>query len=277
MDISELAKYWPQLKTLLAQYGLKAVKAIVLLYVGWKAINILKKVIKKAMDLKDMDTSLKLFLISLVNILLKIALFLSVTEVLGVKTTSFLAIFGAAGLAIGMSLQGALGNLAGGVMILVFRPFRVGDFIEAQGFSGEVKSIQIFCTILHTGDRKTIIIPNGKLSSSSIINYSKEPIRRADFVFGISYSDDFKKAKSLLQDLANSDPRIIQDMDKGIFVTDLGAHSVDIAMRVFVKSEDYWSLYRSMLEQVKETFDANDINFPFPTQELHITAKNPFS
>lgn len=183
---------------LIMVYGPRLIGAIITLVIGLWIINILQKVVRKGFEKRDVDASLRGFLNSMIGILLKIMLFISVVGMLGVEMTSFIAILGAAGLAVGMALSGTLQNFAGGVMILIFKPFKVGDYIEAQGHAGSVNEIQIFNTILKTPDNKTIIIPNGGLSTGSMINYSAEPQRRVDFVFGIAYGDDVDKARSVL-------------------------------------------------------------------------------
>jgi small conductance mechanosensitive channel len=255
---------------IIKMYGLMVLKAIIVLWIGFKVIKLINNVLLKTLDKKGVDPSLKTFLSSLTGIILKVALILSVTEIVGIKTTSFIAILGAAGLAVGMSLQGALGNFAGGVMILLFKPFKVGDVIEAQGFTGSVKEIQIFCTILNTPDKKTIILPNGSLSSGSIVNYSIEPIRRVDMTFGIGYDDDLKTAKETLQSLVDADSRILKDPESAVLVSELADSSVNFAVRVHVKAEDYWGVYFDFQEKVKLTFDEKKISIPYPQQELHV-------
>ncbi len=251
-------------------YGLIAAKAIILFIIGLKIISILHKMLDKAMEKKKVDASLRSFINSGFDLTLRAALVIAVIGMLGVQTTSLIAIFGAAGLAVGIALKDTLSNFAGGVMILLFKPFKVGDFIEAQGFAATVKAINVFNTVLHTGDRKTIILPNGPLSSGAIVNISREPIRRVDMTFGIGYGDDLKLAKETLRELTDSDERILKDPKTDIFVSNLGASSVDFVVRAFVKAENYWPVFFDMQEKVKLTFDSKNISIPYPQQDVHV-------
>lgn len=251
-------------------FGPKLVGAIITLLIGLWIIKILQKAVVKAFDKREMEPSLKGFLKSMIGMLLKILLIVSVVGMLGVEMTSFIAILGAAGLAVGMALSGTLQNFAGGVMILLFKPFKVGDFISAQGHMGSVNEIQIFNTILKTPDNKTIIIPNGGLSTSSMTNFSTEPRRRVDFVFGIGYGDDVDKAKKVLLDLINQDSRILKDPEPFVAVTELGDSSVNIVVRVWAEAANYWGIYFSLNENVYKTFDKEGLNIPFPQMDVHI-------
>ncbi|WP_127716356.1 mechanosensitive ion channel family protein [Halobacteriovorax sp. HLS] len=271
--MQDYTKLIEQIKEVSTEYGILALKAIIVLIIGLKVISMIAKLVDRLLTKSDLDNSLRSFLGSLLRIALKAALFVSVIEMVGVKTTSFVAILGAAGLAIGMSLQGALGNLAGGVMILLFRPFKVGDVIEAQGHIGTVKEIQIFCTVLLTPDLKTIILPNSPLSSNSIVNYSKEPIRRVDMVFGIGYGDDIKLAKEVLIALLKSDERVLESPALSVNVGALADSSVNFNVRPYVKSVHYWDVYFDMQEKVKLAFDEKGISIPFPQREMHIINK----
>jgi small conductance mechanosensitive channel len=188
----------------------------------------------------------------------------------GIATTSFVAILGAAGLAIGLALQGSLANFAGGVLILLFKPFKVGDYIEAQGYSGTVNEIQIFNTILKSLDNKTIIIPNGNLSNDCITNYSTEPLRRVDFVFGIGYEDDIKKAKEVLLTIIKSDSRVLKEPEPFVSIGELGDSSVNFTVRVWCNKEAYWDVYFDMFEKVKLEFDKQGISIPFPQRDVHL-------
>jgi len=189
---------------------------------------------------------------------------------LGIETTSFIAVLGAACLAIGLALQGSLANFAGGVLILIFRPYKVGDFVEAAGQSGIVKSIEIFSTVLTTGDNKTIILPNGSISNSAVINYSTQETRRVDLVFGIGYDDDIRKAKDLLGALINADKRILKDPEPMVVVSNLGDSSVDITTRSWVNAADYWGVYFDLVENVKLAFDEEGISIPYPQTDVHL-------
>ncbi len=216
------------------------------------------------------DKTLTGFLTSIVANILKVLLILSLVTYIGIPTTSFVAILGAAGLAIGMALSGTLQNFAGGAMLLAFRPFKVGDYVELAGYAGTVSEIQIFNTILTTPDNKKIIIPNAECSSSSMVNFSALPQRRVDFIIGIGYDDSIDDAKAVLQKIADSDSRIINKNETLIAVSDLGASSVDIAFRVWVKGDDYWDVKFAFTETIKKEFDKNNISFPFPQQDIHL-------
>ena len=250
--------------------GPKLIGAILTLIIGLWIIKIIQKVIRKGFDIREMDPSLKGFLNSMIGILLKTMLIISVIGIMGVPMTSFIAILGAAGLAVGMALSGTLQNFAGGVMILIFKPFKVGDYIEAQGHAGSVNEIQIFNTVLKTPDNKTIIIPNGGLSTSSMINYSAEPKRRVDFVFGIAYGDDVDKARKVLLKLINGDDRILKDPAPFIAVSELANSSVNLVVRVWADAVNYWGIFFDMQEDVYKTFAKAGINIPFPQMDVHI-------
>ena len=217
-----------------------------------------------------METTLRRFLNSLSNIGLKGLLLISVASMLGIETTSFIAVLGAAGLAIGLALQGSLANFAGGVLILIFRPYKVGDFVEAAGQSGIVKSIEIFSTVLTTGDNKTIILPNGSISNSAVINYSTQETRRVDLVFCIGYDDDLRRAKAVLESLNNAVERILKDPEPMIVVSNLGDSSVDITTRSWVNAADYWAVYFDLVENVKLVFDEEGISIPYPQTDVHL-------
>jgi small conductance mechanosensitive channel len=222
------------------------------------------------MKKKDTDPSLQGFLRSMVSILLKILLFISVMGMVGIEATSFIAIIGAAGLAVGFALQGTLANFAGGVMILLFKPYKVGDFIEGAGHMGSVKEIKIFTTILNTPDNKIIIIPNAQLSNSSLTNFSTMDTRRVDFTFGIGYGDDFDKAKKVLIDLINADERILKDPEPFIALSELADSSVNIVVRVWAKGSDYWGIFFDMNENVYKSFAKEGLNIPFPQMDVHL-------
>lgn len=268
--MEQVTVYTDQAIRYLMDYGPKFLLAILTLIVGLWLIKIFSKSIATAMDKANLELSLKKFLLSLISILLKVLLVISVVTMLGVEMTSFIALLGAAGLAFGLALQGSLANFAGGVLILLFKPFKVGDFIDAQGFMGTVHAIQVFNTILKTPDNKTIFIPNGNLSNGSLINFSTEETRRVDFVFGIGYGDDLIKAKNILNDLIKKETRILENPDPVVVVSELGDSSVNLTMRAWVKASDYWSVYFDMQEHVKLTFDAQNISIPFPQRDVHV-------
>ena len=259
---------------MLIQYAPKALLAIFTLIIGLWIIKFIVKGIKKGLEKSKVDESLKKFLASLISTLLKILLFISVASMIGIETTSFVAIMGAAGLAVGLALQGSLANFAGGVLILLFKPFKVGDFIDTGGHAGSVSAIHIFNTILKTPDNKTIIIPNGELSSGSITNFSTEAKRRVDMTFGIGYGDNLKKAKEVLSSLIKSDIRVLQDPTPVIVVSELADSSVNFAVRAWVNVADYWGLFFDMQERVKLEFDKQGISIPFPQQDVHLFKQN---
>jgi small conductance mechanosensitive channel len=252
------------------KYGPKLVGAILALVIGLWLVRWVLKLVNKAMTRGSVDESLKPFLISLIGALLKVMLAISIMSMLGIAMTSFIAILGAAGLAVGMALSGTLQNFAGGVIILLFKPFKVGDFIEAQGYSGVVKEIQIFVTILTTADNKTIIIPNGGLSNGAMINYSTQPTRRVDWVFGIGYGDDLQKAKTLLANLLAADARVLKEPAIFIGLGEMADSSINITVRAWVKAEDYWGVFFDTNEKVYDEFNASGINIPYPQMDVHV-------
>lgn len=268
--MGNLEAYTSKAIELIMSYGPKVLLAIITLLIGLWLIKILVKAFKKVLENAGTDVSLQKFLTSLVSILLKALLIISVASMVGIATTSFIAILGAAGLAIGLALQGSLANFAGGVLILIFKPFKVGDFINAQGHAGTVHAIQVFNTTLKTPDNKTIIIPNGALSNGSIINFSTESQRRVDMTFGISYTDDIKKAKDILNRLVESDNRILKYPSPAIVVSELADSAVNFAVRVWCNAPDYWNIYFDMHENVKLSFDKDRISIPFPQQDIHV-------
>lgn len=248
----------------------KVILAVFTLLIGLWVIRWIVRLLVKILDKKNVDISLRYFLQSIIGIVLKIVLIISVASMVGIATTSFVAVLGAAGLAIGLALQGSLSNFAGGVLILLLKPYRVGDVINAQGHTAVVREIQIFYTILTTGDNQTIIIPNNKLSNDTIVNFSMEPQRRVDMVFSIGYGDDVKKAKAILHELTSNDDRILKEPETQIMVGELAANSVDIRVRAWVESADYWTVFFDMQERVKEAFDAQGISIPFPQTDVHL-------
>ena len=265
-----LSNYTDKAIELLMGYGPKLLLAILTLIIGLWVIKLVMKAFGRTMDRSKIDISLQKFFKSLFGILLKILLAISVASMVGIQMTSFIAILGAAGLAIGLALQGSLANFAGGVLILIFKPFKVGDFIDAQSYSGTVNAIQVFNTVLKTPDNKTIIIPNGKLSNGSITNFTTEPTRRVDMTFGIGYSDDIKKAKDILNELVENESRIFKDPVPLVVVSALADSSVNFAVRGWCKRADYWDIYFGMLEKVKLEFDKQGISIPFPQQDVHV-------
>ncbi len=269
MDIN-VNNLMTQLTEIAFTYGPKLIGAIIVWIIGSMVVKWLLKTFSKVMDRKEMDDSLKPFLKSLVSILLKTMLIISVLSMLGIQMTSFIAILGAAGLAVGMALSGTLQNFAGGVVILLFKPYKVGDFIEAQGHIGSVKAIQIFTTVLLEPDNKTVIIPNGPLSTGSVINYSAQPTRRVDFNFGIAYGDSVDKARKILFQLFKDDKRILSDPAPFVGLKELADSSVNLTARAWVKAEDYWAVFFDINEKTYNTFNDEGINIPFPQMDVHL-------
>lgn len=253
-----------------AELGFAIIKAVIVFVVGRMIINLLNKLVKNLLIKRNFDPSVKSFVSSLVNVTLTILLIISIVGALGVQTTSFAALLASAGVAVGMALSGNLSNFAGGLIVLLFKPYKVGDFIDYQGQSGTVREIQMFHTILKTTDNKMIYIPNGSLSSGVIVNYSNQQTRRIDWVFGVDYGTDYDHVKQVLETILVKETRILQEPDKPfIALTALADSSVNILVRVWVKSEDYWSVYFDMNKTVYEVFNKEGINFPFPQLTVH--------
>lgn len=269
-NIMDTGQILEQLKFIALEYGPRLIGAIAVWIIGIWIIKLLTKAFIKALDKGKTDASLKPFLKTLVSTLLKTLLVISVLGMLGIEMTSFIAILGAAGLAVGMALSGTLQNFAGGVVILIFKPFKVGDVIEAKGYTGIVHEIQIFNTILKSFDNKIIIIPNGGLSTSSMVNYSTEELRRVDWTFGAGYGDDVEKVKNIIQTLCNQDERILKDPAVFIALSELADSSINFVVRAWVKSADYWDVYFLMNEKIYQTFNKEGVNIPFPQMDVHL-------
>jgi small conductance mechanosensitive channel len=252
------------------EYGQKLGMGILILVIGLWIAGMITNGVKKVMQKRGLDPALQSFLGSMLGITLKVLVVISALGTLGVEMTSFVAILGAAGLAVGMALSGTLQNFAGGVMILIFKPFKVGDWIEAQGYSGTVNEIQIFNTILKSPDNKTIIIPNGGLSTGSMINYSTEPRRRVDWTVGIGYGDDADKAKEVLLGMLNDDNRVLKDPAPFIAVSALADSSVNFTVRAWVEAPNYWGVFFDLNERVYKEFDKHGLNIPFPQMDVHV-------
>ena len=255
---------------LLMSYGPKLLLALLTLIVGFWMIKRGMALCEGMMERSQFEITLRKFLMNLGSILFKAVVIISVASMVGVETTSFIAMLGAAGLAVGLALQGSLANFAGGVLILFFRPFKVGDLIEAQGYLGIVKEIQIFVTILTTLDNQRIIIPNGLLSNGCLTNLNAEPHRRVDMVFGISYGDDVLQVKRILHEVIASDSRVLTEPASEVYVKEHAESSINMLVRVWVKPENYWGVYFHMYEQVKLTFDREGISIPFPQRDVHM-------
>ena len=262
-----------QLLSKLLDWGIEVGKdllgAIIIYIVGRFIIKQVGRLLARILEKRKLEISVQTFLRSLVSILLNLILAFAIVSRLGVETTRFAALLASAGVAIGMALSGNLSNFAGGLIILVFKPFKVGDYIEGQNANGTVREIQIFHTILTTVDNKVIYVPNGALSSNAITNYSKQETRRAEWVFGVEYGEDFEKVKAVLQRIIDADPRILKDPAPMIALGALSASSVDIKVRAWAKTADYWDVYFDMNKIVYDTFNKEGIGFPFPQLTVH--------
>lgn len=262
--------YIEKLIELVLNYTPKLLLAIIVLIAGLWIIRGITGLVSRSMEKNNVEPSLHKFLLSFVSISLKILLLITVASMVGIATTSFIAVLGAAGLAVGLALQGSLANFAGGVLILIFKPYKVGDVIEAQGFLGTVNEIQVFYTVIKSFDNKTIVIPNGSLSNGSITNYSTENIRRADMTFGIGYDDDIQNAKDVINKLIEEDDRILKDPAPSVVVSELADSSVNFSVKVWCNSDVLWNVYFDMQENVKINFDKEGISIPFPQSDVHI-------
>jgi len=269
-QITALGTYFDKMLSFGVEYVPKLIGGIVVLIIGLWIVKLITKGVGKALVKSKMDQSLIPFLKSLTNIVLKILVVISVMGMIGIEMTSFIAILGAAGLALGLALSGTLQNFAGGVIILIFKPFKIGDFIEAQGYSGIVKEINIFATTLNTVDKKLIILPNGPLSTGSLSNYSAEAQRRVDWKFGIAYGDDVENFKKAINDFISEDKRILKDPASFIGLSELADSSVNFVVRVWVNSADYWGVFFDMNEKVYKKFGDYKLNIPFPQMDVHV-------
>lgn len=252
-----------------SQLGWTLIKAVIVFIVGRFVIRMINKLVHRILFKRDFDPSVKTFVGSLVNVTLMVLLIISVVGALGVQTTSFAALLASAGVAIGMALSGNLSNFAGGLIILLFKPYKVGDYIESQGVGGTVKEIQIFHTILLTVDNKNIYIPNGALSSGVVTNVGGEPTRRIEWTFGVEYGSDYEHVKSVIEQVLARDERILNEPAPFIALSSLASSSVDVVVRVWVKSADYWGVYFDTNKAIYATFNAEGIGFPFPQLTVH--------
>lgn len=256
------------------EYGPKLLGAIAIWIVGGFVINMLVKALNKGLEKSNVDASLKPFLCSISGTILKVMLAITVLGMMGIEMTSFVAILAAAGLAVGMALSGTLQNFAGGVMLLIFKPFKVGDVLQAQGHIGSVKEIQIFNTILKTPDNKTIILPNAALSSGSMVNFSTEEKRRVDWTVGVAYGDDLDVARASIQALCDADSRILTETPVVIAVAELADSSVNFTVRAWVNAADYWGVFFEMNENIYKTFPQKGLNIPYPQMDVHLHKQN---
>jgi len=258
------------IRELFTVYGLKIIAAILVLVVGRWPAKLLSKAVENVMTKAKVDPTLVTFVKNLTYVALVTFVVLTALSQLGIQTTSFIAVLGAAGLAIGLALQGSLANFAAGVLMVIFRPFKVGDFIEGAGVAGIVEEMQVFTTQLRTPDNKTIIIPNAKLTADNITNFSAKDTRRVDMVVGIGYDDDIGKAKKVVRDLLAEDGRVLTDPPPTVGVVELADSTVNLAVYSWVKSADYLSVYSDTLESIKKRFDAEGISMPAPQREVHL-------
>ncbi len=244
--------------------------ALLIFIIGKMVAGFIRGILRKVLEKRGVDSTLTGFLSSIAYMLMMTMVFIAAVGALGVNTTSFVAVLGAAGLAVGLALQGSLGNFASGVMIILFRPFKAGDFVEVAGVAGVVLEVQVFATTMKTGDNKKIIVPNGSIMGGNITNYSAHDTRRVDLVFGCGYDDDIRAAKKLLVDICNEDDRILKDPATVVAVSELADSSVNFVVRPWVKSADYWDVYWHLHEEVKVRFDAAGLNIPYPQQDVHM-------
>ncbi len=267
---TNLAAFYERVITLGTEYGGKVLLALLVLIIGLWVISKLSDAVRHY-SLKGLpDETLAKFLTNIFEVLLKVLLIISVASMVGIETTSFVAILGAAGLAVGLALQGSLSNFAGGVMVLIFRPFKVSDYVEAQGLEGVVKDIGIFVTTLETFDKRILILPNGPLANGNIINHTASKIRAVEIAIGISYSDDIAKGKAAMEAVLVNDSRILQDQGNVVAVVDLGTSSVDFLVRAFVNTEDYWSLFFDIRPMLKSAVEEAGLSIPFPQRDVHL-------
>lgn len=252
-----------------SQLGWTLIKAFIIFIVGRFLIRVLNKFIRKILNKRNIEPSVRTFVSSLINVILMVLLIISVVGALGVQTTSFAALLASAGVAVGMALSGNLSNFAGGLIILIFKPYKVGDYIESQNVSGTVKEVQIFHTVLNTPDNKIIYVPNGSLSSSAVINYSYQTMRRVEWTFGVEYGTEYEKVKREVEGILSKDSRILSEPAPQIALNQLADSSVNFIVRVWVKSPDYWDVFFDINKNVYQTFNEAGINFPFPQLTVH--------
>ncbi|WP_415766704.1 mechanosensitive ion channel family protein [Pseudomonas sp. ZB1P45] len=272
-EVDNLVKASQAWIPMIMEYGSRVLLAVITLAIGWWLINKVAQKLGGLLALRNADLALQGFISSLANIILKVLLIVSVASMIGVETTSFVAAIGAAGLAIGLALQGSLANFAGGVLILLFRPFRIGDWIEAQGVAGTVDSIQIFHTVLRTGDNKTIIVPNGNLSNGIITNTNRQSTRKVVFDVGVDYEADLQKAREVLLELAK-DPRVLADPAPQAVVSTLGDSSITLSLRVWVKTADYWDVMFMFNEQSRDRLKTAGVDVPLPQRMIRVVQES---
>ncbi len=260
----------PQLKEFATIYGIKVIAAIAILIIGLWVSKALKKFTSKLLAKKEVEKTIAVFTSNIVYTLLVAFVVIATLSQVGIETTSFIAVIGAAGLAVGLAFQGTLSNFAAGFLLIIFRPFKAGDFIDAAGSAGTVEEIQILYTKLKTPDNIKVVVPNSKLMGDTITNFSANDTRRAEWIFGIGYEDNIQKARSVIKNIIESDQRILTDPAPQILVKELADSSVNFAVRAFVNISDYWGVYFDTIEKVKNAFDENKISIPFPQRDIHM-------
>ena len=270
MEFNLDGNLWNQLSELLSSFGISLFIALSILIIGRQVVKILIKVISTALERSNTEDTVRIFVTNLLNTLLMIVVFIAAINQLGIQTTSIIAVLGAAGLAIGLALQGSLSNFAAGILIVIYRPYKVGDYIQADNHLGTVDDIQIFSTVLKTPDNKLVIVPNGSIMNGSIVNFSNQDKRRVDIIASCSYEDDIDKVKSVLADILSKDDRILNEPKPRIAVSELADSSVNFIVRPWVKNSDYIDVYYSLLEEIKKRFDREGIAIPYPQTDVHI-------
>lgn len=266
----EIEKIYAQIQELVTVFGMRILAAVAILFFGWWAAKIIRSIIRKLMERAHVDPTIITFVKNLAYIALLAFVFIAALGKLGIQTASFIAVLGAAGLAVGLALQGSLANFAAGVLLIIFRPFRVDDVIDAAGVIGKVEKIEVFTTQLKTPDNKTIIIPNSKLTADNIVNISAKPTRRVDMTFGVGYEDDLDKVKQVIESVLTEDQRILKDPAPTIGLVELADSSVNFAVRPWVNAADYWDVYFDTHEKMKKRFDAEKIAIPYPQRDVHV-------
>lgn len=265
-----MAEIWVQVKEIVAMYGLNVLAAAAILIAGKFIASVIRKLIRKIMRKREVDTTLIGFVSSIVYAAILAFVVIAALSKLGIQTASFIAVLGAAGLAIGLALQGSLSNFSSGVLMIIFKPFKGGDFVNAGGCSGIVEEIGIFTTTIKTVDNKLIIVPNSRIMSDSITNYSAKETRRVDVVAGVSYEDDVDKVKEILLKILSEDERILKDPAPFVGLLEMADSSVNFTVRAWVKNEDYWNVFFDTNENIKKTFDAENISIPYPQLDVHM-------
>ena len=256
--------------SLFVNFGKNLIIAILIFYIGRFVVNLAVRGLTRVMARQQVDITLQTFVGNLVRVALMVVVIIAAIGAIGIQTTSFIAIFGAAGLAVGLALQGSLSNFAAGVLIVLFRPYKVGDYVEAAGIAGSVEQVQILTTVLKTPDNKQIIVPNSQIMDSIITNYSANDTRRVDLTVGVSYEDDLDKVTATLRELVDADDRILKDPECQIAVLELADSSVNFVVRPWARTSDYWGVYFDLTEKIKKRFDNEGISFPFPQQDVHL-------